>query len=149
MIALLIAVALPLAIWAISILQMPPHAVYEMDWGHHERGGSFFSIYVLYRSIARLIYWTSLVLSILVAVIARQEPAGVLMLAAVYAFLFDVWIVKCYESYSHTRYPKNHIISVPSNYTRNRYAITMALGYSAVILFVIGLLAAVIVTLER
>ena len=74
---------------------------------------------------------------------ASSDAVCLCLAGAVYGLLFNVWIVTCYESYLHIRYPRNGM-SGQSNYTVSRYALTLALGFSAVFLTVIGVISAVV-----
>ena len=62
---------------------------------------------------------------------------------AVYGLLFNVYLVLRYESYLHCRYPRNGMPG-QSNYTVSRYALTLALGFSAVFLTLIGVISAAV-----
>jgi hypothetical protein len=62
---------------------------------------------------------------------------------AVYGLLFNVYLVLRYESYLHVRYPRNGMPG-RSDYTVSRYALTLALGFSAVFLTLIGVISAAV-----
>ena len=62
---------------------------------------------------------------------------------AVYGLLFNVRILVFYEGYLHVRYPRNGMPG-QSNYTVSRYATILALGWSAVFLTLVGVIAAVV-----
>lgn len=149
MIATLIALALPAVIWSVLMLSGTGQ-LFEMDWGG--QGGTFAAyLHPHYSRLFGIIFWVGLVFGMFIGIAFRQEPAGILVLSAVYAHIFNLWVTFCYESYLHVRYPPDNAPSGSSRsiYTRRRYAITLSLAYSSVILFVVGLLSAVKLVVSR
>jgi len=130
---------LPAIIWLILRLTMPP-GPYEMDQGG--RQGTFFPILILYSVAAYAIAIFSAVL----AYVGWTHRAGVgvvlLLTAAVDAIIFCFWLVWCFEMYMQQRYPVgNQALAAKigvSTYTLGRYALTLALGFSALALFLAG-----------
>lgn len=144
MIGILFALLLPFLIWIFLISSHPSNTRYEMDWGV-SFPGSFFSFYTLYHRLCSTLFLSGSTLSLIVAFVCRSEPSGILALAAVYALLVDIWMVYCYERYCHSKWPAGAATGYlgPSNYTTARYMLTLALGVSSLLLFVIGLIMAV------
>ena len=74
---------------------------------------------------------------------ASSDAVCLCLAGAVYGLLFNVYLVLRYESYLHCRYPRNGMPG-QSNYTVSRYALTLALGFSAVFLTLVGVVTAVV-----
>lgn len=167
MIAVLVAVSLPILIW-VALMCIAPHgtARWEMDWS--TTPGSFAYLQSYYTYSFSVIFWSGISLSLYIATIYRQEPAGILALSALYALAFNLWVTYCYEGYLHSKYPKippppppsqvdgcsvRYITEStyigPSNYTATKYAATLSLAFSSVILFIIGVLMAVNLIVTR
>ena len=127
---------LPFAVFALLTAAMP-NTTYEMDWGNER--GSFFAPYALYRRLAYVIYGSGFIVALLFSYHQHAVTATLMTSAAIYALLFNAWTAIAYESYLHSKYGRPGA----SNYTRFKYAITLALGYSASITFVAGMIAAV------
>jgi len=134
--------------------------VYEMDWGADR--GSFFAPYALFRRFYYVIFGVALALALLCAYHRQPVPATLLIAAAIQALLFNVWTAVCYEAYLHAKYPKNlpppfdYAPPPPnakytgsSNYTAPKYATTLALAYSSIALFILGLADTIKTLLER
>lgn len=138
---LIIAVTgLPILLW-IGFTTIFHGKRFEMDHGSAQY--SFFGIFTIYRRLAFVIFGIGLILSIVSA--HRAWPPGTVILAAaaIDAFLFNFWAAVCYESYLHVRYPRQPLngstIIGGTNYAGWKYALTLALAASALILFVGGL----------
>jgi len=134
MIFVLFPVLLPFMIWAFfrSILS---GRIYEFDPGGHKF--MFVSLMVPYRAT----FWVVFVLSLVgtfVSILDRiSNRLGFIFLSAsVCALLFNLLVVVFYESYLHAKYG---MTSLQSNYGANRYSIILALGTSALFLFLNGL----------
>jgi hypothetical protein len=109
-----------------------PSLPIEMDFDTNH--GTFFLLFDKYTMLAR----GMVIVDLLLAYLRPSSPAAHICLAGgVTGFLFCLWLLRSYECYVHGRYPKNNGPSV-SNYTPNRYATTMALGYATVIFTVMG-----------
>jgi len=74
---------------------------------------------------------------------ASSDVVYLCLAGAVYGLLFNVYLVLRYESYLHCRYPRNGIPG-QSNYTVSRYSLTLALGFSAVFMTLVGVVTAVV-----
>ena len=124
----------PAVLWAIFRFTLPT-GPYAMDQGRHR--GSFFPLLILYNVFG----YALLLLSMSMALIAYNHElawAGLLFLVAgVEALVFNGWLLFTYERYMHAT-----AVGV-SNYTLNRYALTLSLGFSAVITCVVGFVLAV------
>lgn len=145
MIAILVAISLPVLI-LVALLCIMPHGAdvrWEMDWG--TTPGSFAYLQSYYSHSFSVIFWVGISLSLYVATIYRQEPAGVLALSALYALAFNLWVTYCYEGYLQSKYSVRKV----GNYTAIRYATTLSLAFSSVILFIIGVLMAVNLIVTR
>lgn len=143
MIAILVAILLPVLIWVALLCVIPSGLRWEMDWG--ATTGSFAYLQSYYSHSFSVIFWAGISLSLYIATIYRQEPAGILALSAMYALAFNLWITYCYEGYLHSKYGVNQT----TNYTVVKYAATLSLAFSSLILFVIGVLMAVNLIVTR
>lgn len=156
MITVLISIALPVILWALTMGFIPSGMMFEMDWGL-SHPGSFSYLHSYYYRIFSIIFWVGMLMSLGVAFVIHGEPAGMLALSAVYAFVFNAWLTYCYEGYLHSKYPKNVPRQVPegvgyvgpSNYTPVKYALTLSLAFSSLSLFLTGFIAAIIVLVSR
>ena len=101
---------------------------------------SFYVLLALYRRVAMTIFGIGLVLGLFFANRQETAPATFLIAAAIYGLLFTSWLTVCYEQYLAVRYRAPDL--GPSNYTGHRYAVTLTFGWSAVALFVLGIVAA-------
>lgn len=132
-----IAVALPLILWIGFRVLLPP-GPYEFDFDPQVRG-TFISILPFYQRL----FWVIALIGVAGAVTDYVEGFGwaalLLLLAAIYAFLFNGVMVYFYEVYLHSRYPRDG--SQPrSNYTLGRYSLILSLGFSAVVLLLAGVI---------
>ena len=66
----------------------------------------------------------------------QNWSAALLLFSALYAFLFAGFLAFFYEGYMAANYPKNRVGA--SNYTINKYALVLALGFSSVLLLIAG-----------
>jgi hypothetical protein len=112
--------------------------------------GSFFGVFVIYRRLFYTIFSVSLAISIYSA--SRGWPPATIILgaAAIDAILAITWMSWSYESYLGARWPlsaKNGIGQ--TNYSGGKYALTMALGVSSLVLFIVGLISFLATLLER
>lgn len=123
-------IALPFFIWVVLRFAMPA-GPYNMDPCGK---GTFFPHLILYSVFG----YAQVVLGIFGATWGLGHgadwPAVVLLFAALYAFLFAGLLAFSYEGYMHG-------MATPpgkSNYTLTRYAMVLSLGFSSVILLVVG-----------
>lgn len=107
--------------------------------------GSFYGIFAIYRRLAYVIFTVALAIAVLTA--DKKWPPAMIICgaAAIYAFLFNVWMTFNYEAYLHAKYPfgpddRTTMDRKPSIYTGGKYAITLALGFSCTILFIAGII---------
>lgn len=132
-------VVLPFAIWIGLRLSMPP-GPYEMDSGAGKTPGTFFPHLIMYS----VLFYAFAGLGIWGAVFAwtrfAEVGAMLLLFSAVYALLFNGWMAFMFETYMHQRY-----VTGKSPYTLGRYAVTLALAGSTVILLLAGIVATVAV----
>lgn len=112
--------------------------VYEFDWA--DRPGSFQFVYAPYRGLFWAIFFISLPGAFAMDYIQAYGSAGALLIAALCAFLFNGFITFFYESYLAVRWT----INPPgrSNYTAVKHSLVMALGVTAVVMFIVGIVAA-------
>ncbi len=130
--ALLVSAALPIALW-LAFCAFLRSDYYAMDQGYHK--GSFFPLLILYSVFGYVVFLASLVISMVEFYNNMFWAPSVLMVAAVDALLFVVFLLTSYESYLH--YQADH--PEQSNYSGFKYAMTIALGLSAVVTFIMGL----------
>lgn len=131
------AVALPLLLWGIFRLTLP-RGPYEFDHGPAQAMGTFFAL---------MPHWTRLFLyiatvSIIGAAVTHGQglgmPALLLLLAFVDAVLFCGFMTLNYENYLAHKFPRDGSPGM-SSYTIGKYALSLSLGFSAVILMLAGL----------
>lgn len=143
---IVIALVLPVIMFAWYILLWPPETRYEMDPGYGTSKGSFFPLLILYQ----FLFYAVVGLSIFGAIYSRTHgdwrPAVMLLIAAIDALLFNVLLLLFYEAYLHSRYlglttgEDGKLLTKlgPSNYARTKYALILALGASAVLTLIGG-----------
>ncbi|MCL5669815.1 MAG: hypothetical protein M1423_00710, partial [Acidobacteria bacterium] len=122
------------ALWCAFRISMP-RGPYEFD--HANIVGSFHLLCGMYQRPFFSIATLAFVGAGLAASIKDQEAMSMLVLAGIFALLFNGLMLFFYEGYLHERYA-NGIPTGRSNYTLNRYATVLALGWSAFALFVVG-----------
>jgi hypothetical protein len=110
--------------------------VYELDPSGHK------FMFTLIWAPYRFAYWTIFILSVIgaftLAGLHIHEGAVIFLASAIYSLSFNLWVTLCYESYIATRY--NISGSMRSDYAGWKYAITLALGSTAFILFILGMI---------
>ena len=62
------------------------------------------------------------------------------LVSAICSLLFNLWVMLCYESYIACKYTMTG--SMQSNYGAGKYGLTLALGTSSIVLFILGLILA-------
>lgn len=133
--------ALPASIWLVLRLVLTNQARdMDFDTGH----GTFAIFLGTYIKFVGAMVAVSLGMALLAR--WQHEPDGIVfacLAGALYAFLFALHLTVRYEYFLHIRYPRNGSIG-PSPYSVNQYALTHALGWSAVIFVVIGSAMAVL-----
>lgn len=126
-------IALPFFIWVILRFAMPA-GPYNMDPCGK---GTFFPHLILYSVFG----YAQVVLGIFGATWGfghgANWPAAVLLFAALYAFLFAGLLTYLYERFM-TGYATGGPLLAKSNYTLTRYAMVLSLGFSSVILLIVG-----------
>lgn len=126
-------IALPFFIWVILRFVMPA-GPYNMDPCGK---GTFFPHLILYSVFG----YAQVILGIFGATWGfghgANWPAAVLLFAALYSFLFVGFLVYFFEAYMHSNYPPTPQVG-KSDYTLTRYAMVLSLGFSSVILLVVG-----------
>ena len=129
----LIAIAVPLALWAVLYGFSPRGMTWAMDFGGEAK--SFFYLFDRYHGIAKQVFWVS-VAGALVA-LHYGVPAAPVMLgaAAVYALLFQWVLLWAYEIFLHRTYTPS--VTLPP-YPTGRYSLVLTLGISTVVFFVLG-----------
>lgn len=142
MIATLAAVNFPLVFWGAFRLTLPS-VVFELDFDLAH--ATFFFLYDRYARTIWTIFWVGILGSIAYQHFVGHGDAPVFLMASgIYALLFNVWVLTTYERYLHQRYPRIQNVPGISNYTSSKYALTLALGATTVLLFVLGLLTALV-----
>lgn len=137
--ALYICLGLPVILFAIARVVLP-NVRYEFDFSTNQISFTVLLVYI--ERIANRIFWFGMV-----GAFAFQHFIGgwgvpvILLGAGIYALLFNMWVLLCYESYLHIRYPRDNSAGT-SNYTLNKYSVTLALAASSIILAVLGAMAA-------
>jgi hypothetical protein len=129
------AAAIAVGLLWVAIRMTLPNVKFEFDFDNNH--GTFFLFLDKYLWLVRSMIAVDLIL----AYLRSNLPASRLCLAgAVAGTLFSVWLLTQYELYVHSRYPRNNGPS-SSNYTPNKRATTMALGYATVVFTVVGVVA--------
>ena len=126
-------IALPFFLWIVLRFSMPA-GPYNMDPCGK---GTFFPHLILYSVLG----YAQVILGVFGATWAfghsANWPAAILLFAALYAFLFSGLLIFFYERFMAAAYPP---IMTPgkSNYTLTRYAMVLSLGFSSVLLLIVG-----------
>jgi hypothetical protein len=124
-------VALPIALWFAFFVIHHGHT-YELDNGLGN--GSFYGTFALYRRLAYTIMGVASV-GANVSAYENWPPAAIILAAAaIYALLFNAWLMISYESYLQAR----SYGARKSNYSGWKYALTIALGFSSLGFFITG-----------
>jgi len=118
-----------------------PNVRFEFDFDTSH--GTFSFIYDRYAKIAWMIFGFGMAGSLLFSRFGDGMSTVFLLSASIYALLYNLWLTLSYESYLHSRYPRDGSPG-RSTYTLNRYCLTWALGVSAVVLFIFGSISAMI-----
>jgi hypothetical protein len=132
---LLVPLLVPL-LWGLLRL-VTPSVAYDLDFdtGH----GTFLMLYQQYARCLWAIFWTGLLGAVAdQGAVGHGDAPAVLLGSAVHALVTNLWLLLSYERYLQGRYPRDGSLG-PSNYTANRYALTLALAAGTVGLFVTGL----------
>lgn len=103
---------------------------YEMDHGNGKCKGTFYPLLILYS----VFFY---VLAALGVIGFAWSHIPVFLLSAGEALFVNIWLLLCYEAYMYSRYPEGK-----SNYTRGKYALTLAMGYSSALTMVIAVILA-------
>lgn len=143
-ITVLVAVVIWIVVRVMLALQTSSATRYEMDFGLGK--GSFFSVFTVYRRLAYFTIIAGLLIAGGISYVRALSPSTVFFEGSVvYAYLFIAYTTYCYESYMHAKYPLSGDrdgVTGFSNYTANAYATVIALGWSSVFLFVLGIISA-------
>lgn len=117
-----------------------PNVRYEFDFDQSH--ATFVIIYDRLAKIGWMIFGFGLV-----GAFAFQRFIGVgeasvtLLAAALFALMSNAWSLVAYEGYLHERYPRSGAPGV-SNYTVTKYAVTITLGTTMVVFFIVGVIQA-------
>jgi hypothetical protein len=112
--------------------------------------GSFFGVFVIYRRLFYTIFAVSLAISIYSAFQGWPPATIILGAAAIDAILAITWVSWSYESYLGARWPLSAQNGIgQTNYSGRKYALTLALGVSSILLFIVGLISFLATLLER
>lgn len=126
-----LACLLPLVLWSFLRITLPT-GTFAFDFDPRARG-SFFALLHYYQRF----FWITALVGIAGAVYSEGggPPAGIFLLAALNAYLFNGLTVFFYESYLHAlNGPEGK-----SNYSVGRYSLVLALGFSAVAQLFVGI----------
>lgn len=132
-----IAAILPLLLWCVFRVTLP-RGPYEFDHGPAAVFGTFFPLMAHWTRLFLYIATVSLIAAVLAHCNGLKIPALLLLLAFVDGLLFTAFMTINYENYLASRYPRNGQPG-QSSYTIGKYALSLALGVSAVILLLAGL----------
>lgn len=132
---------LPLVLWGFFRISLA-NTTFEFDF---DTAHATFSLMIgHFVSIARLLMAVGFGMALASKYThSSSDVIWVCLAGAVYGLLFNVRILVFYEGYLHVRYPRNGMPG-QSNYTVSRYATILALGWSAVFLTLVGVIAAVV-----
>jgi hypothetical protein len=142
----LLPVALPLILWIFFRLALRA-GPYEMDHGNGTKPGTFFPLLILYSVffyvVAGLGFYGA---SWTFRYTGNLWVCGVFLIAALCSLLFNGLLVFFYEGYMTVKYPGKEFSEArgvyekigPSNYTLNKYALILSLGFSSVALLITG-----------
>jgi hypothetical protein len=130
-----ILLALPLLIWCLLRVSLPA-GPYAMDQGGHR--GSFFPLMAFYSAWAYVIFFASLLGAFFSYCESANASLSLFLVAAIEALLFAGLILFFYERFLHAT------ASGTSNYTLNKYAVTLSLGLSAILTFILAVGVAVV-----
>jgi len=136
--ALAVVIAWPTLLWTGGMALLHGRC-FEMD--AHARY-SFYAILALYRRLSFTLFGVGVLVGLESAYLRLVTVTIATLSAAIYSLLFQVWLTWCYELYLHQRYregPSGTLVSLVSSYTGFQYAVTLALGLSALVLFIVGL----------
>jgi hypothetical protein len=125
----------PVLIWAYYRLTTPSQPVeFDFDVQH----STFTLLLAHYQVIARWMASADILLA-LVGVFSKGDvrPIRCAVAGAVFSLVFSVYLLAKYETYVHHRYPRAGGPGV-SNYSVSAYALTRALGLSAVVFTVMA-----------
>lgn len=133
-------ITVPCVIW-LTFRVFLPNVNFDLDFDVAH--STFILIYDRLYNVA----WWMMVAGMVVALYGRHEHvpsivSEMCLFGSVFALLFVVYLLLCYQTYLHARYPRNGSIGY-STYTTNRYALTNALGFSALIFFAMGVVLTV------
>jgi hypothetical protein len=131
---------LPAGIWLVLRVILP-NKTFDFDWDAQH--ATFMLLIDKFLVIAGSIAVIGMMLALYDA--HRSLPlvvTGSCLAAALYAFLFILHLVTSYQTYLHHRYQRSGMLG-PSTYTTAKYALTNALGWSAVVFFIYGVVGSV------
>jgi len=131
----------PFVLWAYFRVSLPNTSFeFDFDTAH----ATFSLLLDRFVSLARVLMAVGFGMALASKYTHASSDVVYLCLAgAVYGLLFNIYLVLRYESYLHSKYPRNGMPG-QSNYTVSRYALTLALGFSAVFLTLVGIVTAVV-----
>jgi hypothetical protein len=141
-----LAVALPFVLWIALRLALPA-GPYEMDHGQGTKPGTFFPLLILYSVFGYFVGVLGLYgASWTFRYTGNLWVCGVFLVAALCSLLFNWLLVFFYEGYMTVKYPGKEFSEArgvyekigPSNYTLNKYALILSLGFSSVALLIAG-----------
>ena len=141
-----LAIALPSARW-IALRLSRPAGPYEMDHGQGTKPGTFFPLLILYLAFGYFVGVLGLYgASWTFRYTGNLWVCGVFLVAALCSLLFNWLLVFFYEGYMTVKYPGKEFSEArgvyekigPSNYTLNKYALILSLGFSSVALLIAG-----------
>ena len=101
-----------------------------MDQGNLR--GSFFPLLACYQVLAYAVFFGSLLGAFFCYCEGQNMPWSLFLVAAIEAILFAGFLLFSYEMYLQAT------ASGASNYTLNKYAVTVSLGVSAILTFVLA-----------
>ena len=124
-----LSLALPALLWLIFRITLPA-GPFEMD--HSGQPGTFYALMIVYQRFFYFVAGASAAGAVIARMGDKPEPAVLMIAAATCAMLFNGFLTLFYEAYL-----------AKTKYTINRYALIMALGFSAILLLLAGVVQVV------
>jgi len=142
----LISVAFPLAVW-LYVSSKLAQTSFELDVNREKY--SFFAFYDRYAAFYRHLSMVAVIAGMPCWWFGFNATACLFLAAVVYALAFQIVTLNFYEHYVHAVYQRAVNFVRPSPYTANKYSIVITLGLAPIVLFVCGLVVALVGGVRR